>query len=196
MSKEKESAGISPNPALLLGVRTAELLGIENTSAISIQNNWFRAGAETYATDFLVDYGTGGTRHLIAKACIKFSPLESMSEWLSRRSRIESTGVKVPELVAVDGATIVEEYVPYEFKALYTSSDEAQQEKLRQLYIDLYGMIIGAGFKPLSLHDLRSHGNDIVVVDFGEDLGSYRVETRDTKLSAHLAEKSFQDFIR
>jgi hypothetical protein len=35
----------------------------------------------------------------------------------------------------------------------------------------MYQKVIKAGFRPLNFSDVRSRGNDIVLVDFGEDLG-------------------------
>lgn len=158
----------------LLGPRTLELLQIGSPNQLTIINQWQRGGAETYITDFIVERGPGNKEHLIAKACIKFSPREAMNEWLERRRIMQENGVLFPKLFAVDGATIIEEYVPYTFKEAYNQSNEDQRSELRENYISTYKRVYGAGFKPASLHDVRSHGVDVVVVvDVGEDIGGY-----------------------
>jgi hypothetical protein len=36
---------------------------------------------------------------------------------------------------------------------------------------ETYGLLVNAGFAPMSVRDWRSRGHDVVLVDFGQDLG-------------------------
>lgn len=176
-----------------LGSSVLDQLGIDSYEQIRIENPWYRGGAETYVTDFIIHDAEGKSTHLIAKACIKFSPREAMAEWLDRRRLMESNGVNFPKLFAVDGATIVEEYIPHTFKEAYLLSEEESRQELRSGYIDAYKRICGAGFNPASLHDVRSRGNDVVVIDVGEDIGGH-MPISSCDLSIILrAESSFRD---
>lgn len=192
-NKEPKTSAIEADK--LLGSRTFELLHISESDRLTVVNQWQRGGAETYVTDFIVERECGGKEHLIAKACIKFSPREAMAEWLERRQTMQNNGVQFPELFAVDGATIIEEFIPFTFKEAFKQSDDNQRIKLREKYIDTYKRIYGAGFIPVSLHDVRSHGDDVVVIDVGEDIGGYMpIDLCD--LSVILkAESSFRDMI-
>lgn len=154
----------------LLGPNTLALLGVKS-DGIKVVTPWHQGGAETYVSDFLLTK-SGKTQHLIAKACIKFGPREAMSEWLGRRKTLQENGVNFPELVVVDGATIVEEYIPYSFAEAFNSADSDSQPGLKFAFVDTYKRIVGAGFSPMSVHDIRSRGNDAVVIDVGEDLGA------------------------
>jgi hypothetical protein len=169
--KGEESKTIEvPTEKMVLGPRTLELMGIDNYDAIDIVNGWQRLGAETYVTDFFLQRGPD-RRHLIAKACIKFGPREVMNEWLGRRQILEEHGVSVPELIVVDGATIVEEFIEHAFYEAYASASSEDQETLKYSFVDMYNKVLSAGFSPIALNDIRSRGMDSVVIDFGEDLG-------------------------
>lgn len=163
----------SSSAEAFLGPNTFELLRVADKSAVTVINPWHQGGAETYVTDFKVDRGENNIEHLIAKACIKFYPLQTMIEWLERRMLLQENGVLFPKVIAVDGATIIEEFIPLTLKDAYAKADNEARNQLRESYITTFKCIYGAGFNPTSLHDVRSHGNDIVVIDVGEDIGGY-----------------------
>jgi hypothetical protein len=185
----------SDSAKTFLGPNTLELLAVADSSAITIINPWRQGGAETYITDFEVDRGQDIKEHLIAKACIKFGPREAMEEWLERRRIMQENGVIFPEISVIDGATIIEEFIPYTFGEAYKEAPEDQRAILRERYIDTYKRICGAGFTPASLHDVRSHGDDVVVIDVGEDIGGH-MPIELCHLSVILkAESSLRDMI-
>lgn len=192
MTQSEPSPGSPVN--MLLGPRTLELLDVDSGDSIQVVHEWHRGGAETYVTDFLLKQD-GEQKHLIAKACIKFGPREAMDEWLDRRQIMQNNGVQFPELFAVDGATIVEEYIPFEFSFAYAQGNEATRSLLRERFIDTYKRISGAGFSPQSLHDVRSHGDDVVVIDVGEDIGGHISIDRCDLSVVVKAEQSFRDRI-
>jgi len=175
----------------LLGPRTLELLKVERPDDIHLIQDWRRGGAETYVTVFEV-----GGRKLIAKACIKLPPGEVVREWLERRRIMSENGVVFPEVIAVDSATIIEEFIPLEFIQAYKFADEGEREQLENGFLCTYKRIYGSGFSPTSLHDLRSHGDDVVVVDVGEDIGGYVCRNASDISVAIKAEKSLRDAIR
>jgi hypothetical protein len=168
MSHEKPRILDETYKASFLGKGTLNLLRVESPDVIEIHNDWHNPGAESYITDFTLHL-TDGPLHLIAKACIKMSPRETMLEWLDRRKALEDNGVHTPELYSMHGATLIEEFIPFSFADAYTASTEKLE--LRRAFTAMYKRIIGAGFKPMSFHDTRSRGTDSVIVDLGEDLG-------------------------
>lgn len=174
----------------LLGLDTEEL---QNTwgSELEVVTPWHRGGAETYVCDFLLTK-EGQSQHLIAKACIKFGPREAMGEWLQRRGKLHNNGVGLPDLYLVEGATIVEEYIPYGFAEAFGLATDAERAGLKNAYIDMYKRIVGAGFFPMSLHDVRSRGHDAVVIDVGEDLGPFKAIDGNSLSVIVAAEKSFR----
>jgi hypothetical protein len=179
------------DPRLVLGPNTTDLLGVSELSMIEVITPWYRGGSESYVSEFLLDKD-GVKRHLIAKACVKFGPREAMAEWLSRRYVLQEAGVQTPELVVVDGATIVEEFIPYSFSAAYSSASLSDKMKLREAFFDTYQRISMAGFAPTTMYDLRTRGEDAVVIDFGEDLGpSHAATTSGLDITAN-AERCFR----
>lgn len=180
-------------PGYLLGPRTADILRLNDGETIQVTDWWKPGGSETYIATFSILQQDGVRHDLIAKSCIKMCPKETMHEWLDRRSILTENGVLFPELYAVDGATLVEEYIPYSFKDAYNVADVSVKKELHYKYIDMYKKICGSGFKPASMHDVRSRGNDVVMIDVGEDLGG-RLHIDQTNMSVIIkAERNFRE---
>ena len=184
------------DPEKMYGSRILRMLGVNEEASIEVNHPWYRGGAETYVSDFYLS--RDNTRqHLIAKACIKFAPSETMAEWLERRKALSENGILLPELVVVDGATIVEEYIDFSFREAYEStSDVDVRAELHARYIDTFKRIVGAGFAPMSLSDVRSHGEDVVLIDVGEDIGGQSSITSCRLDVANTAESHFSSLIR
>lgn len=191
MSELEEGINSHPNP-MVLGQKTQELLGIENLSSIQILTPWYRAGSETYVTDFLLTKDGEHPAHLIAKACIKMGARYAIAEWFRRRERLTENGVLFPVVNAVDedGATWVEEFVPYAFKEAFDLGDNEHKVRMKKCFIETYLRMEGAGFAPKGVHDLRSRGEDVVVIDVGEDLGGWK-ENDYCDLKAHARAEQF-----
>lgn len=133
--------------------------------------DWYRPGAENYILDFRIISGEQSLR-LIAKSCIKFSASETLQEWISRRRIVSDMGgIEVPKLYSVHSADLIEEYIPFSLGEAYKRADDTRKRNLRLGFIAIFGKLTDLGFSPLSLHDARSRGDDIVLVDFGFDLG-------------------------
>lgn len=154
-----------------LGPDTDKILSISDSSRVELLHDWAQLGGETFSADFLLHLSETDL-HLFAKACVKYFPVETVDEWLVRRRILEESGVTVPALYARDRAVIVEEFIPHTLSEAFVVADEIGKEKLRRAFIDTYKRVAGAGFGPFSLHDARSHGDDVVLVDMGEDIGS------------------------
>jgi len=179
----------------MYGPHVLRVLGVNDGALIEVNQDWHMGGAETYVSDFHLINGDQRT-HLIAKACVKFAALETMNEWLERRRVLSQNGVLFPKLVVVDGATIVEEYIEFSFREAYiVASDDSVRDSLRTRYLDTFKRIVGAGFTPMSLTDVRSRGDDVVAIDVGEDIGG-RSEISSCRLDVvSQAEAQFRKLI-
>lgn len=135
---------------------------------------WVRGGAETYILPMVLkthlnDYG------VMFKACVAYSAggdVESVLQgWIDRRKLLASFGINVPKLYGHGAGVVIEEHIPFKFEVVMFGSD--RKEHFIEQLVFCVSAIISAGFRPRSLfEDLRSRGGDIVVVDFGEDLGA------------------------
>jgi hypothetical protein len=140
-----------------------------------IAGNWVRGGAETYFSKFeVLPHGQPGLTILI-KACVTFTPgvdLDSViGEWVRRRRLLSENGIKTPRLYCAGFGVLIEEYVPYELRNLLSYSRRRPAKLLADL-VTYCETLCRLGFTPIDpFRDLRSHGSDLVVVDFGADLG-------------------------
>jgi len=146
----------------------AEFFRIEPTSG------WIRGGAETYVYQFDV-HSLQGTRRFVAKACVAVGDLGGVgaiaAEWLSRRRLVTEAGLSTPRLHALHNATFIEEYIDRSFAdAVRDSVDDCRHQLLWNAG-QLANRLAELGFPVLSLHDLRSRRSEVVIIDFGEDLG-------------------------
>ncbi|MGH3972932.1 MAG: hypothetical protein ACRDS9_06360 [Pseudonocardiaceae bacterium] len=149
-----------------------EMADSDDEFVLQTIQDWYRSGAETYSLHFSVSNLLQRSEFML-KACVAYSggqPLkEIFANWLSRRRRIDGLGVSTPRLHATGNAVLVEEYIPYSLvDALATG--EHREAILRSIGRTA-GLLVSAGFVPLSAHDWRSRGDDVVLVDFGQDLG-------------------------
>lgn len=139
---------------------------------ITANRSWELSG-EAATLDFSIRSDSGSKR-FIAKCCIKSSSTKVMQEWLRRRDAVTKVGVATPRLYASQGASLVEEFVPYTFSEAFTRGDKYVQRRLVDAFTHTHQLLAQAGFTPVSLHDARSQGSNVVLVDFGSDLGDRR----------------------
>jgi hypothetical protein len=164
---ESHSQGVAENVWL---AEVGMINSADTSYDIKLINEWNSLGSETYVMDFLVR-AESRTVHAMAKACIKFFAKETMDDWVARRSIIEEAGISVPKLYSVQKATLIEEYIPYSFKEAHSRADRSEQEHLAEQFKCTFSTLLDLGFNPISLHDIRSRGDDAVIIDFGFDLG-------------------------
>lgn len=141
---------------------------------ILVIEGWRRGGSETYLYDFGIQTPEGFRRYLI-KACtpsvIPGSNVEAiLSEWLDRRSILSRNGIETPKLFYAGEGIIVEEYIPMLLEEILELS--VHRTKLLRELAKLAAVLDFLCFSPNEpFGDLRSRGTDLVVVDFGFDLG-------------------------
>lgn len=141
--------------------------------AIVEEGEWIPGGAETYSLRFRVETGAGSEAYLL-KSVVAFGGGgvgQTGNDWLARRTMLDRAGVRVPRLFAFRKATFLEEYVPRALREV-VQRDAGVADTVRAECIEVAGTIGALGFRPVSLFaDARSHGRDVVLVDFGADLG-------------------------
>ena len=147
--------------------------------------DWYRSGAETYSLKFAVMKRAGMRHECFMKACVAYGgePLrEIFASWLSRRAVVAESGIATPILYIAGRAILVEEYIPH------TLSDVLIHGGKRSSVVGAIGStaarLVNVGFAPISSHDWRSRGNDVVLVDFGQDLGQCHVDERFSRWAA------------
>jgi hypothetical protein len=171
---ESELAGLAGESDIGAALRSLSLVASDEVEAeLEPGAGWERGGAETYIYDFWVS-SPGNREHFLLKACVAIGDFSGVSSilgtWLERRAVLEAAGVSVPRLHGAGSGTILEEFVPFSVRECLKSSSDS--EHLAHRLGKLAAVLAKLKFPVLSLSDLRSHGNDVVVVDFGEDLGS------------------------
>jgi len=78
-------------------------------------------------------------------------------------------------------------------KIAYNTADTETRGKLESRFVETYQTLGQLGFGTVSLHDVRSRGEDIVLIDFGSDLGGY---TEDRPVDEHLLDKAQMELKR
>jgi hypothetical protein len=141
---------------------------------LSTLQDWRRGGAETFTYMFEIRTERQAKRYVM-KACVVFGagPLDVVvGEWVRRRRLLHGLGVVTPRLYVAASAVLIEDFVPLSIhEALQTARSE-DRAKLLYALGHTAAVLHKAGFEPLSMHDCRSDGTNVVLVDFGEDLGS------------------------
>jgi len=172
---EAELCSIAGKPDLGLALNRLGLIS-QPGAAFAVRatgSRWERSGAETYALAFEVCEDKQPVRKAIIKACVSFAPGRSIDSivdsWLERREIISANAVSTPTLYGRGPGVIVEEFIENEIQA--SLSSQPNWQTIRDL-CSYAAVLSRCGFAPISpFDDLRSRGSDIVVVDFGQDLG-------------------------
>jgi hypothetical protein len=134
--------------------------------------DWSRTGAETFSC--VVEIDCAVPKRLMLKACVALSFATSIDdtieEWIKRRFILEAESVGTPKLFGYGKGMILEEYIPYSLEERLSLGVEP--DLLATQLGHFAGILLSLGFRPIQpFADLRSRGSDLVVVDFGEDLG-------------------------
>lgn len=176
--------GTMPEPTWLAEKKLIDIDSI-NSYSFELLSDWHMPGSESFIMDFQIN-SLKRTERVIAKACIKMGASAVVQEWISRRELASSAGIEVPKLYSVSGPDILEEYIPQTLKQVYEKSGSDKREHLHHEFLTAYQKLIELGFSPVSLHDVRSHGEDIVIVDFGSDLGGIHTPRQDTDIRGNV----------
>lgn len=153
---------------------------------------WQRAGAETYTYIFELNDALGG-RSFVLKACVVGafggSIEKKINEWIDRRFVLMGRGVSTPKLYGSGGGVILEEYIENNLADIIANSvhiDKIMEEIYRYAIA-----IVSLGFDPVApFRDIRSRGNDMVAIDFGEDLGPPGKKINVDKVVGNLVESA------
>jgi hypothetical protein len=135
---------------------------------------WTRDGAETFTYRFRV-LSPGPVKDVLLKAIVAFSTARSLTElsheWVRRRQLLEQGGIRTPTLYRAQGALLVEEFIPYKLSE-YLRQEPIAPKGLIDQVIQFAATLESCGFCPVApFQGLRTDGEDVFAVDFGQDLG-------------------------
>lgn len=154
-----------------------EKLGIPATSTANVHiqtdRDWYQAGAETWVFVFSLVIDAKPLRKLILKACApNFAPrpvAEICDDWFRTRQVLADAGIAAPHVVARQGPLWLEEFIEYDLK------DAIARPSIRPSLARSIGATAGSlfrcGYVARSYHDWRTDGVDVILVDFGSDIG-------------------------
>lgn len=169
---EGELAKLAGTGELTAALTTLGIIDPNEEFVLETVQDWYRSGTETYSLRFSVS-SRSRRCELMMKACVAYEggmPLKDIfANWFSRRSLVDRLGLGTPRLYATGNAVLVEEYIPLGLVDALTGG-EHREAVLRSIGRTA-GLLVSAGFVPLSAHDWRSRGDDVVLIDFGQDLG-------------------------
>ena len=107
-----------------------------------------------------------------------FSPNRSidgiLQEWIERRNILSDNGISTPDLITYGNGIIIEELIPFTLRQVLQDADN---RSFKQILIGLTMVartLSHLGFQPIdAFKDIHSRNKDVVMIDFGEDLGPY-----------------------
>lgn len=166
-------------------------------------STWRRGGDETFIFRFWVSTKINQERGYIVKACVSLDIVRGIgsiiNEWLQRRKILNSQGVSVPLLFYAGQGMIIEEMVPWKLRD-YMADNRDEVLALLGPLVDYTACLSSLRFAPVDgFQDLMTHGSDVVVVDFGQDLGppgvtrSFNLELFDAFLETVLRWQALPD---
>lgn len=138
-------------------------------------DDWRPDGAETYVYRFDLRHDDGDVSALTLRACVALTGFDGVGnvaeQWAERRRFLARHGIKVPVTYWVDRGTIAEEHLLYTLTEAWCIRTD-QRPFLAHRLGELCGTLAACHFNPIALTGLRSHGDDVVLVDAGSDLGA------------------------
>jgi|GEM_PF-5768294 len=151
--------------------------GLQDARIIETED-WRQLGHETFILEFQVVENRPNrlrSRDYLVKACVvgtSGSLHKTLLEWVERRHHLQRLGISVPNLVGTGRALLIEEKIPNKlYSYIHSVPNEQTRKRLIQSMLETAATLHLAGYNPISLHDWMSRGNDVVLVDFGSDLG-------------------------
>ncbi|MDO8604879.1 MAG: hypothetical protein Q7K40_05820 [bacterium] len=142
---------------------------------VKTYGDWKRGGAETYIFPFCIVSSSGFCRELILKAVVAYSPSRTLDDLLndrlSRRHLLNDAGVFTPTLFFAGQGVILEQFVQHSL-AEQLQKSEINNDKLIDQVFYYAGVLAKYKFSPTdAFSDLRTDGQNVFAIDFGEDLG-------------------------
>lgn len=153
----------------------------ESAVRLEERHGWRRGGAETYVYRFKV-ISAETTRDVLLKAVTAFSTSRTLNEiadeWVHRRQLLAQGGISTPTLYFAGRALLVEQDVG-EKLASWLRRSPSNSIQLTDQVFRLAAVIDRHGFAPMCVFNgLRTDGEAVYVVDFGQDLGPPGVRRR------------------
>lgn len=145
----------------------------EENISVKVMKDWHKSGSETYSLLFSVS-SNDMFSELWMKACTPASfgvQIEQvMTKWVRRMGDIEKwNSVFVPKMYLANDGIIIQEHIPH---SLLDVVNVKTVKKIGDQCYSLIRCLSANNFLPTGIwHDLRSRLDDVVLVDFGEDLG-------------------------
>jgi hypothetical protein len=159
---------------------------------IDTVHDWRPDGAETYVYRFEVRHGDCEISALTLRACVALTGFDGVGtiaeQWAERRRLLARHGLKVPVTYWVEGGCIAEEHLAFTLAEAWRTC-AAQRPFLAQHLGEFCGTPAVCRFHPVALTGLRSHGDDIVLVDAGSDLGAPWCDAVDTDYIIRLGSR-------
>jgi hypothetical protein len=157
----------------------------ENPFRLEETHGWRRGGAETYVYRFKV-LGAEQAHDVLLKAVTGFSMSRTIGElageWVDRRRLLTEAGICTPTLYFAGRALLVEQYVGEKLVSWLRRKPSNSIELTDQVF-RLAGVMDRHGFLPISaFNGLRTDGENVFVVDFGQNLGPPGVGRRSKRL--------------
>lgn len=171
---EKELLRLSGNNSLEQALASIgiSLASTPTAGASFCATKWRRGGAETFIATFSITESKR-QRTFVIKACTPPPagiPIDQvLASWSERRLLIQQAGIQVPTLYYLGEGVLIEEFIPYSLGEFLIQSDlSVPAYQLGRLA----GTLAALKFSPTDfLSDLRTRGTDVVMIDFGADLG-------------------------
>jgi hypothetical protein len=153
----------------------------EDALRLEETHGWRRGGAETYLYRFKV-IGGKRTHDVVLKAVTAFSTSRTLTElaeeWVGRRRLLADAGVATPTLYFAGRALLVEQYIGEKLGPWLRRRPDNGIQLTDQVF-RLAAAMDRHGFSPVgSFERLRTDGENIYIVDFGQDLGPPGVKRR------------------
>ncbi|MEO8421313.1 MAG: hypothetical protein ABI457_08980 [Hyphomicrobium sp.] len=144
-------------------------------------HGWQRGGPETYHYRFKV-IDQGQEHDVLLKAVTAFSTTctlrELVDEWVCRRHLLASGGVRTPKFYFSGRGLLVEQYVGQKLAHRLRRRPGNSMKLIDQVFA-LAGVMDRLGFSPVSAFNrLRTDGESVYMVDFGQDLGPPGIKRR------------------
>lgn len=164
----------------------------EEAAALEETHGWRQGGAETYIYRFKVT-GPHKEHDVLLKAVTAFSLSRSLNqivkEWGRRRQLLAEAGVRTPTLYFAGRALLVEQYVG-EKLSHWLQRNANNTAHLTDQVFRLAAVMDRHGFSPLcAFKGLRTDGENVYMVDFGQDLGPPGVRRQRGKRLLHEAKQ-------
>ncbi|OXR47104.1 hypothetical protein B7C42_00226 [Nocardia cerradoensis] len=168
--RSAEGRSFSNAVGLLIGSEVAQ-----DSVSLELVSDWHRPGAEAFICRFRLTWHDGCSDFLLkCPVSVAARPSDVIARWVDRSAHIQRyLPTATPKVYFSGGGTLCAEYIPYDFwELLGKAASIRERERMLASLAGMVSALAKGGFSPSDLSDLRSRGNDCVLVDVGDDLGA------------------------